>query len=353
MKTRSVTQFNEKPSKHRNIGEDIGGAKRHNFDTYESDDTKKEKERMKKAKQHKSSLKKIAVESLNEANFKSVILNYEFQSALENFPSYDGPKEYSKDSVLLLRGLVLTLKNSANYGSLVRKYNRMSRLTGRLDRRLTWDVAKDYFSKKCKNSFIETNGIKRPWLLETSFNPDSIAHLSAITKAVQFGNSIPDSEREYCLMNLSESLRIFSKYFSFDFKNVGFSFGARGKAGSIAHYQDSAKVIAVNRSWDGALIHEIGHAIDYSLGRVSRNMPFEIRSKYRAKLAQNKVSNQSYYMKDVEIFARLFEVFFKSVVPETTSYMQTTFNPSVMPDLDAASIEFMSQSLKSIMKGSL
>ena len=32
--------------------------------------------------------------------------------------------------------------------------------------------------------------------------------------------------------------------------SIGFSFGARGKAGSIAHYQDSAKVLAFNRGWD-------------------------------------------------------------------------------------------------------
>lgn len=354
-----MKQFNAKPSKYSNLGEDIKGAMRHNFDTYENPEKKAEKERVKRAKNKLKDLKTNAISSLNESNYKQVILDYEFQKALESFVNYTGPTNYTRENLLELKNHLLSMKGTGSYNPLVDKFNRLARLISRLNYRInSLDQALEHFKTKSKNMFTETNGIKRPWTLAQSFNQDSINYLATKTRAVQFGNSIPETEREYCLQNLSESIKTLENYLSFDFTTVGFSFGARGKAGSIAHYQDSEKVLAFNRGWDGALIHELGHAIDYSMSPNGRqcystyNLPSSIYNKYRNQLMANDIPRNSriYYMKPTEIFARLFEVYIRATIPETTEWMQFTFDSRVMPELDAESIAWITEVLKPILK---
>jgi hypothetical protein len=339
--------YNAKPSKYANLGADILGAKRHNFDTYENPEVAKAKAAQKQSKKDVKALTELYkakfVEALHQSTEQgqAVLKEYEVKKAIL---TCEPLKDFQGTDTTALRTLVLSLSGAPR--ELARKtYNRLINKVHKLRYIRPIELSK-YFEPKIKNSFVETNGVKRDWQLETSFDQGSIAYLATITKGVQFGNSLPESEREYCLHNLANSLKIIGKYFAIDFHTLGFSFGARGQSGSIAHYQDSAKVIAINRSWDGALIHELGHAIDFALGKVSESMPYNIRSKYRAKLDANKVPNLRYYMKPTEIFARMFEVYFRSIAPETTDYMQSTFSQAVMPDLDAESLAWMVETLK-------
>jgi hypothetical protein len=215
----------------------------------------------------------------------------------------------------------------------------------------------EYFQPKSREAFTEYNGKKTDW--HTTTKAFDIKLLDGMVKAVQFGNSVPDSERVYCALNLAESILILRKYFTFDFASIGFAYGARGRAGSIAHYQDSAKVLAFNRHWDGALIHELGHAIDYHLGRlvgystISRCMPYEIRSAYGAKL--RKIENLSskrraYYMKPTEIFARMFEVYCEANIPELTPFMLSVFDRATLPDMDETTTEWLNETMKVVLK---
>ena len=343
-----MLQFNEKPSAHSNIGVDVKGSRRHNFDTYETLEEAKEKV-VKKAtvisvkkltEEYKIKLIQAILES-NEAA-QDVLKDYELKKGLLASGLFS-------DQVIIdvkaLRSLVLEVSDFYKKEVARKVYNRIAGKINKI-KYLSDIKLNNYFEPKTKNSFTEYNGIKKEWSLSDDFEVSSIDHLKEAVRAIQFGNSIPASEREYCFKNLSESLKVIEKHLSFDFKTIAFAFGARGLAGSIAHYQDTERVIAINRSWDGALIHEIGHAIDYSLGRASSLLPFSIRDNYRLKLRKNAVQNQKYYLKPVEIFARLFEVYFRYIEPLTSNYMQTTFSESVMPDLDHQSLIYMKRCLE-------
>lgn len=343
-----MKQYNEKPSAIKNIGEDILGAKRHNFDTYENPELKAEKETKKRVKKQACALKTIAISLLNETNFKQVILDYEFNKTLSFFVNSGIKNCYNKENVVALKAYVIQNKTNET----VKAFNKLVRQCSKINWNIrTLEDAKKYFEKRKTEPFTELNGIKKQWELTTKFDSSVTKQLESSVKAVQFGNSIPDAEREYCSTKLAESIVILKKYFAFDFKNIAFSYGARGLPRSIAHYQDSEKVLAFNRGWDGAMIHELGHAIDYALCMKSRELPNEVYSKYRAQLIRHEVKNQKYYLCKKEIFARLFEQYCIATIPELTEFMQFTFDSHVMPKLDQCAIEFMATTLKTILKG--
>jgi hypothetical protein len=350
-----MKQFNERPSKYKNLGEDIKGAMRHNFDTYENPEKKAEKERAKKSKAAINEAKKRAIGAITPDNYLNPIQDFEFTKALESFPGYLGSTNH-ETGLGELRQFIINSKQTVSselYNSMASRFNRLSNLLRRNRWRIrSFEQAQKYFESKKKNTFTEENGIKRPWLLTEPFNQSSIEHLASVTKGVQFGNSLPENEREYCLHNLSRSLKTLETYFSFDFKTIAFSFGARGKAGSVAHYEDTNKVLAFNRGWDGTFIHELGHAIDYSLGLASRDIPKSIRDKYCEKIYSLDLdwTRKRYYTNNKELFARLFEQYIRATIPECTDWMQFTFNSEVMPDLDSEAIEYMPRVLKPITK---
>lgn len=348
-----MKQFNEKPNKYKNIGSDISGAQRHNFDTYENSEVVAEKAKAKRVKDKSKELKIEAMAKINETNYQSVIKTYEFQRVAFVMGFTELMEYDDKTSIGLLKDFVVSQRNvpGVDYNKLVGKYNRLRNIIWGIGYRVTDRNFDTYFVKKTKNSFVEKNGVKCSWVSVLEFRPESIKYLNANLGAVQFGNSLPEKEREYCMDNLAESVEILQKYLSFDFKAISFSFGARGKAGSIAHYQDSLKVLAFNRGWDGALIHELGHAIDYNLKLVSDDLPRDIILKYRTQLRDNKIEDAQYYMKRVEIFARLFEQYICKMIPEITSFMQVTFDQRVMPELDREAMDYMDSVLKSILKG--
>lgn len=350
-----MKHYNAKPSKHGNLGEDIQGAQRHAFDTYENPEKKAAREQAKKIKNNTKELKTKAIMALNEENFLQVIHDYEFKRALINFEGYNGPKEKCNDEAMQsLMDYVKSKRGDESFSLMRDKFNRLSRLLRRLRYRVrNLEDAKAYFEKKKVNKFTEVNGIQKIWSLDHAFNPLSTQYLSKEVKAVQFGNSLSESEREYCLDNLMRAIKTLNAHFNFNFQSIGFSYGARGKAGSIAHYENKRKVLAFNRGWDGALIHELGHAIDYSLDLPSWKMPREIFTEYREKLTSIENLDRKafrYYMEPKEVFARLFEVWCRKHIQGLTEFMQFTFNEDIMPELDAQAEEFMNEVLKPIIK---
>ncbi len=347
-----MKQYNEKPSSVRNIGEDVGGAARHRNDTYENPEVTRQKAFKKRFTQ---SLKLLLAEyktkfavALSESTecAKAILIEYELKKAITSLEALQSLPISSANDIRDL--YYKTTDNPTLRESLRKSFNSLSRKQRKIRYFRPIELPK-YFESKSRNAFTEFNGIKTDWVT-TSKGFDTVL-LATKTRAVQFGNSIPDTERIYCGEKLLESINILERYFTVDFKALGFSFGARGKAGSIAHYQDSQKVLAFNRHWDGALIHELGHAIDYLLDLPSRNLPYELRSKYRQKLSDHKVVNVHYYMKNKEIFARLFEAYCRVTIPELTTFMFFPFNDCTLPDLDAEALAWIGSVLKPLLKG--
>lgn len=347
-------QYNEKPSSVPNIGNDITGAKRHNFDTYESNEERVLRERKKSEKKSLKTLKSDTLSSLTEDNFAFSLANYEFRRFLVVFEKFDQTVNYSIENMALLKAHVIeskTLVDREIFNCYAKNFNKLARQLSRLKYNVrTLDDAKAYLSPKTKDSFREVNGHEVPWSTDSkSF--DAMA-LAARVNGVQYGNSLSENERIYVSENLIKSIDILDKYLTIDFKSLGFSYGARGRAGSIAHYQDSNKVLAFNRGWDGALIHELGHAIDYALGLVSHGIPYSIRKAYRAKLEKHPILKLKlkYYMNNKEIFARMFEAWVKVTITEATSYMIFLESDASLPDLDAETLAWFNNATKTIVK---
>lgn len=342
-----MKQFNEKPSKHSNLGQDIKGAARHHRDTYETPEELRAKAFKKQSTQDLKALESEYKAKLQEAltsnpeSAKAVLIEYEFKKAVTGC---DLLKDFQGSTLADLRALALSTTEPQTRELLRKKFNSLNTKCHKIKYRIRQFELAQYFEPKTRNSFTEINGRKTDWALESSANiSEAKAHLNQAVNAVQFGNSVPDAEREYCLQNLSESIKLLSQHLDINFQSLGFSFGARGKAGSIATYQDSLKVIAINRHWDGALVHEIGHAVDYQLGLISSELPRTLINKYSEKLGNN--FNNRYYMGRKEIFARLFEQWVKVSIPEISSFAQFTFDESVMPELCPDALAFMNEAL--------
>ena len=347
-----MKQYNEKPSKLTNLGEDVLGASRHHFDTYENPEAKATKERAKALKNGLSELKNNTQRDLNQDNFKAKIRFYEFNKTILKIPSYTGPKEGTKEDMKELRTHIVTTLKGSEYDECGKAYNRLARVLSKVEYYVrSLEDALEYFApKKAVNSFKEMNGVRAVWDMDTSISQETIDYLRSTVRAVQYGNSLTEKERTYCAQNLAESLIVLNKYFPLPLKELAFSFGARGKAGSVAHYEPKSNVLAFNRGIDGAFIHELGHAIDYKLGKISEKMPWEYRSKYQDKLRAAKVSSNDmkYYRKPTEIFARLFEVYCRKNISELSAFMQVTYNQDVMPELNEEIENWMKETLEKL-----
>lgn len=344
-----MKQYNERPSDIRNIGADISGAHRHRNDTYENPEVTKQKEFKKRSTNNLKALQleysdkfKLALHESIELG-REVLKEYEYKKCLASCELLSDFKGDDKE----LRTFVIESK-SFERDLLIKKYNYYIRKVKDIKYYIRPYELHKYFDKKTKDSFTEFNGVQRPWKTESkSFD---VSLLQGKVAAVQFGNSLSDNERCYVSENLAESIAILEKHFNFDLTNLGFSFGARGRAGSIAHYQDTNKVLAFNRGWDGALIHELGHAIDYALDLPSYSIPYETRSAYRTKLLRHNIEKRDYYMKNKEIFARLFEVYCQKHIPELTSFMLSIYNADTLPDLDVGTEVWFTDKIKGILK---
>jgi len=100
-------------------------------------------------------------------------------------------------------------------------------------------------------------------------------------KGVQFGNSLPDSERAEHLVHASSSfhdmadaLGVSPEFLSFG-GSLSIGFGSRGVAGSMAHYSPAHDFININRhNGYGSLGHEWSHGLDYHIAKaIKKNKP--------------------------------------------------------------------------------
>lgn len=103
-------------------------------------------------------------------------------------------------------------------------------------------------------------------------------------KALQYGNSMPDTERKYHTKWTLQSMSDLADILGLPLEQVsargklGIAFGARGKGGALAHYEPDTKVINLTRSNGfGSLAHEWGHFADNIL---SNNMSGMISDSY-------------------------------------------------------------------------
>lgn len=90
-------------------------------------------------------------------------------------------------------------------------------------------------------------------------------------RAVQFGNSLSDSQRQVWVNSAFDALADLSKAVAFERRWVGLgglaiAFGARGQGGAMAHFEPNLNVANLTRERGaGSFAHEWGHALDFRL----------------------------------------------------------------------------------------
>jgi hypothetical protein len=95
-------------------------------------------------------------------------------------------------------------------------------------------------------------------------------------RAVQYGNSLKDSERFFhakttaeAMSDMADALDIPVKSLSLDGR-FAIGFGSRGTKGSLATYHPTHEILNMNKDAEyGALAHEFGHAIGYQLSAIA------------------------------------------------------------------------------------
>lgn len=349
--------INSKPSKVENLGEEVLGAARHRNDTYDNPENRKAREFKKRSTKNIKELTSLYKTKFSQAlsesteSAKDCLIEYESKKC---FQSCEELNQFS-GSMEEFRQLVLNTTDRDTRELLRKKYNGLIRKIRNIKFFRPIELSK-YFETRSKESFRELNGKTTTWI-DTSLklDPNLNSILLTKTRAIQFGNSVPDSEREYCIYNLNLGLSwIKGLVPELNLNSLAFSFGARGNAKSVAYYQDAKKLISVNRFNEGSIVHELGHAIDFDLGQISLSMPRSIRDNYRSKL--NKIENmmdsyKTYLLKPTEIFARLFEVYVHELQAKNGPMpFMLTCDPSAqhMPDLDSESIQFIKSCLSKL-----
>jgi len=91
-------------------------------------------------------------------------------------------------------------------------------------------------------------------------------------RAIQWGKSMTDKDRELALRQITESFYDLSEVLEVDVEDLSLGgklalgVGSRGKPGCNAHYEPSNKIISIQRNKHGSLAHELFHAIDHQAG---------------------------------------------------------------------------------------
>jgi hypothetical protein len=310
--------YNAKPSSLSNIGADIAGAKRMHFDTYETDAEREVKERRKNV----DKCLKVIKEEFKAEILKDAPSSTELESLInQQFFTQYGFDNNSADKNAVIehrRSVAGTRDERSEFNKMVRAYNNLRRDLRDLGHhyRIQYYIAKMKRKYAPKQSFTESSGVFHQW---KDFEPSQvditqvIDGLKLYSRAVQFGNSVTDKERGHILVKLSEFIQTWKEnemLNRIDLSPIGWSFGARGKAGSVAYFQSGTNVISVNRNNIGSLVHEVGHYLDYSTGKVSNGITYETVSKYAESLPKDMDRKSTrYYCKREEIFARAFEAY--------------------------------------------
>lgn len=98
-------------------------------------------------------------------------------------------------------------------------------------------------------------------------------------RAVQFGNSLSEKEKQYWIDNvfislwhLSVILGVKSNPQKIGLGGIAFAFGARGRGKASAHFESHLRAINLTRKkGPGAIAHEWAHALDYCFGGILVN----------------------------------------------------------------------------------
>lgn len=97
-------------------------------------------------------------------------------------------------------------------------------------------------------------------------------------RALQYGNSMTDEERAYHTQKTLEAFSDLGEILGVDPEKISMkgrlamAFGARGKAGAVAHYEPAQKIINLTRyNGFGSLAHEWGHFFDNVLSIIDHD----------------------------------------------------------------------------------
>lgn len=318
MEITEIKYYNAKPSNISNLGQDLKGAKRHNFDTYENPEEKKKKQQHNKmVKGLKESLK---LEVLKDEPNPLLVSSYLIDIFLAE---YGFNSSLSLDEVKLI--IIDRQAQVSNLPTFDRaewaKVDKLRNAFNKVRKQVKY-ISNEYYAKyelrtlkkryQPKDSYKETNGKTVDWKTFKTEKEVDLVGLEKTTKAIQFGNTVTDSERAYILNEMLDFLDCWN--FSIPTVNlfdIGWSFGARGNAQSVAYYQHKDNIISVNRNNIGSLIHEIGHFLDYRANIISSEIPSSVVREYRAKVEANGAtgSHLRYLLNKKEIFARAFEAY--------------------------------------------
>jgi hypothetical protein len=343
------TYYNAKPSQITNFGEDLTGAKRHNFDTYENVEEKKErKERNKSRKDLKSLIKEEVLKESPNFEILYNLLEQDFKQE-HGFSEELGLNEIKE---ILLTARKSNTYNRQEFNKKASGYNKILRLKRALTNQYyqVRELEKMRNRYKPKDSFQEKNGMTFDWKLFKTEKLTDIKDLDDKTRAIQFGNSVSDNERVYIISEMIDFLEHWNTAFPhYNLYNVGWSFGARGNNKSVAFFEPLKNIISVNRNNIGSIIHEVGHFLDFNSDRLSNSISRDCILNYRDKLLKNNFTGKhlSYLLKPTEIFARAFEAYcFQNFKFKDFSLV---VDQNVLPDLNHELISLIEQIKKEVI----
>ena len=346
-----MKQYNERPSKIANIGNDIKGAARHRFDTYETDEQRAKKESDKELSKKLADLKKSYL-SRSDLNRDDLCVYECLKAVTKNKNLTFAPQASlgSNDFIKELRAHVVANRTKQN----ITDYNKLARLLAKIKSHYHFSEQdiQDYFKPKKINSFTENNGVTTLWYTSEEL-PKNINELFLSIKSIQWGNSVTDNERTFNLIRLKQAIDLLNTKLEIPFNELNIAFGARGKKGAAAHFEVVNNCINITRHNEGSLLHEIGHYIDYTFNRPALNIPYNVFNSYRTLIHSNSVTKQnaSYFLKKEEIFARYFEayVYHMLFLNQLPSYL-VNINRAGIPNLCDESIAWIKASLSKLVK---
>lgn len=294
-----------------NLGDDVDGAHRHRYSeekVKQRQDEKNRKQKLNDLKNQFFALLGDDAESNKEKHraYCAYVLITEW--SFIGFPYNDQIDNQS---------LVNFTRQAMRQNDKVRKlYNRFTNQVFNARRCRTKDDYINLYTPKKVNrrepKIGEIVGYVGPWKLnfdnsETVKN--DIKYFNDHGINLQFGKSVTDNERAYCVEVTASTLYLLEQLkFNLDFRGYTFAFGARGKAGAAAHYEPSTRVIQINRHRNGALIHEIGHAIDFKYNLLWK-LPDSVFKNYRTKIESSNFpeNHKRYLLNPREVTARAIE----------------------------------------------
>jgi hypothetical protein len=337
--------YNAKPSQITNLGQDVSGARRMNYDTYENPDVKKAKAiKAKNIKDLKSDIKASILSDNCDIVGLIILLKKQF------FLDYNLDFNDYKYDLDQLRCNAVTSEQINSFNKTVRALNKLKTQIRSLEYYQQREVNRLKKRYDKKESIREFNGQKCDW--KTFKANDSYKYSMQFfadnAHAVQFGNSVTDNERAFILQELQAFINQWkenTQLRNIELNTLSWSFGARGNAQSVAYYSPSLNLVSVNRNNIGSIIHEVGHYLDYHNKLISNYIKPEFIADYRNKLKSQGMTGSllKYYSSRKEIFARAFEAFVYSINANFSTFAQC--GGDYLPELDSHMIELMQKAL--------